>query len=434
MTHKIFVSHSSHTENARKLCNEVAECIKGEAGLEPLWDKTISPGQRWRSDLDQWLAECDGGIILFSEDAIRSSWVLKEAQILTWRKARSPAFPLIPVLLDPVEATATGLDDWQPVRINEIQFLPGADPETLTDAARRNLARQIVDALKDAGGGVETGNRDDPLSEWIANLADDLANAGLPRLRSAAQTLGIARDAVHDDSTEAWAYLVACRLLHFGCAPAVIGNVQSETFDAAAEALKNIVRTFPDSAKRRVADQFFPLWVNPDAARHVCPSRVAGVAVGINGRYWETGRQYADRATCGMTSDRKAYVAVTDIHDGNPESIWKRYHQELVEKFRLHELEPTDWNDGAQLAAWRDELEQIVVQRGPVFIVLHGDACSPLVVKEIRQRYQSFGIILMLGEQTKDVSNLQLGEVKLLEPCLASRREAQVQRLYEMLV
>ncbi len=432
MTLKLFVSHSSHTDQSRKLRDAVAEHLDAQPGIEVLWDRNILPGTRWRTELDQWLAECTGGVVLFSQDAVASCWVLKEAQILTWRNSVLARFPLVPVLLEPVTADQTGLEDWQPVQINEVQFLPGGDPETMDDAARQQLAEEIAKKIKKLNAGAGDEELEDPLREWLDNLADDLTEAGANRLKAAAAALGItAAEGPPDDDPALWARLVARRLLHFGSDPVVAG-VAKETFDDAAQVLKKAVRTFPPGARERVANQFFPVWVHPDAARNIGPRLHPGRPVVINGTYWETGRHYADRATCGQASERRCVISVPEIHDGNPQAIVEEYHAELKMKLRLDSVEPADWNDPDQLKAWTTELKNVVDEKGQIFVVLWGDGRHPDVVADLRKKYAPFVILIMVGDAVDDLSGY--GEVALLEPLIPARREGQVLRLYNELL
>ena len=434
MTLKLFISHSSHNKKSRKLRDAVAKHLDEQPGIEVLWDQDIKPGDRWRAKLDKWLAECNGGVVLFSQDAIDSSWVLKEAQILTWRKAVVEHFPLIPVLLDPVDAKQTGLAKWQPVRVNEIQFIRGADPESMSDKARIKLAKDIAKAVKAQAGSTDFDSVDDPLAEWLENLADDLSNAGAKRLKMAALGLGLSAGAAPSDDAKAWAWLVARRLLHFGSTPPVVADAAKETFDAAVGELRKIVRTFGAEARERIANQFFPVWVNPDAARHICPSGQAGVPVGINATYLETGEHYLDRATFGMASENNVIVSVPDTHDGDPDGIWRLYHSELKRKFGLDDVEPKDWSDPKQVELWKRELNGVIDMRGPIFIILFGDGCARSVVDKMRDRYSPFYLILMLGMRATDTAELKLGEIRLLEPHLPVGRERQVRTLYDWLV
>ena len=70
---------------ARHIRDEVERLLGDD--FEVLLDrKLLDPGDRWSIKLKRWLGECDGAVLLLSEDAIESKWVLQEATILTWRR------------------------------------------------------------------------------------------------------------------------------------------------------------------------------------------------------------------------------------------------------------------------------------------------------------------------------------------------------------
>lgn len=430
MTLKLFISHSSHTEPARQLRNVIAEHLDAQPGIEVLWDATIKPGDSWRSQLDQWLAECNGGVILFTRDAIQSKWVLKEAQILTWRRAVASNFPLIPVLLDPVIAEETGLADWQPMQIDEIQFEKGPDPETMDGAARQALATKIHQLVLDQAGDTDFDTIEDPLVDWVAQFADELAKAEDHNLERAARDLGIKESPPVIDRQLGWARMIARRMLHFGCEPTVIEDSEHETFLRLAETLRRATHTLPDEKRRKLALQFFPMWVSPDAVRQICPLAEAHRTIAINARELDSGREYTDRATFGRTTDRSCFVAAPDVHDGDPHMIVERYHDTLLQRFYLHDDVPDDWDDPEQMARWEGVLERTQQNRlTTVFVVLHRDACNATVLAELRKRYRPFTFLLLLGPRASDAASIDSDAI-LIHPLVPAGHERDVRQKF----
>ena len=429
---KLFVSHSTKTDGARALFRAIGERLKGIRDVELLWDPDLSPGHRWRAGgLDRWLAECDGAVILFSKDALASGWVLKEAQILTWRKALSPRFVLVPVVLAPVTRPGTNMDqwakEWSAVKVDEIQFLRGADPQGMDAAARAALAERVAAAVEKRRGPAAPAIDDDPVRVWVDNLADDLREVGVERLVRAGRALGIERDGSADDA-ERWARVVAYRLLSFGTEPRLALDPAQESFECAADAFRAAVRTLAQEARTRAARQFFPVWVSPDAARHLpavsrrppegCPRLVC-----INGTDPEAGRHYADRATCGQASERRAVTWAKDVHAGDREQIVEEYDRKLAEYFGL-EFAPEAERAG--------DLESIVRSKGAAFVVLYGEACHGEVLRRLWTRYPPFTFIAMVG--ARDPVELGLQACRLLEPSLRPGRDRAVLRLYSEIV
>ncbi len=138
---KLFISHSSRLDdidhdhpvddhNWQLLC-DTCKAIRDHYGdrVEVLVDQDgLIQGKDWEQRLNEWLAECNKAIILFSKRAIeKSNWVAKEATILSWRREIDADFELIPVLLDG-ETTPEDLqkDFFGILRIGDSQFVRNA--------------------------------------------------------------------------------------------------------------------------------------------------------------------------------------------------------------------------------------------------------------------------------------------------------------------
>ena len=68
---------------------------------EPLVDYTeLGPGVGVASSLHEMMAECQAAVVLLTEHAVKSAWVLKEATILAWRRSLDPSFTVF-VARDP---------------------------------------------------------------------------------------------------------------------------------------------------------------------------------------------------------------------------------------------------------------------------------------------------------------------------------------------
>jgi hypothetical protein len=142
---KIFISHSAKEERTGKLLGSLYVGLRN-AGFDVLLDKQrLKPGVQWRDELDRWLWQCHGAVILLSEAAVKSPWVLKEATNLTWRRdlARqfdNSAFDVLPVLLSPVEVERLAQTDFSPLAVNEIQTVPADTDEMIIEKIIERLA------------------------------------------------------------------------------------------------------------------------------------------------------------------------------------------------------------------------------------------------------------------------------------------------------
>ncbi|MCW5616673.1 MAG: toll/interleukin-1 receptor domain-containing protein, partial [Rhodocyclaceae bacterium] len=105
---------------ARHIRDEVERLLGDD--FEVLLDrKLLDPGDRWPIKLLRWLGDCDGAVLLLSEDAIESKWVLQEATVLTWRRHLRPDFRLIPVRLGALTDEALAAAGFGPLQISDIQ-------------------------------------------------------------------------------------------------------------------------------------------------------------------------------------------------------------------------------------------------------------------------------------------------------------------------
>lgn len=103
---RLFISHSSRDEGAKSFLKEVCQGLAdSNKGFNVLVDQEGIPfGADWERYLNEWLAECDAAVILFSADSIQSWWVLKEATIVTWRRELNEQFTVVPVLIGDMDS------------------------------------------------------------------------------------------------------------------------------------------------------------------------------------------------------------------------------------------------------------------------------------------------------------------------------------------
>ena len=140
---RVFISHSSiDADLTRALCSQLAapDDSKGCA-CEPLVDYTaLKPGVEWPLYLHEMMAECQAAVVLITEHAVVSPWVLKEATILTWRRSLDPDFTLF-VARDPAVVSDARLDAerFGPLLLPSIQQLPVTDAGLVSGAVRSRL-------------------------------------------------------------------------------------------------------------------------------------------------------------------------------------------------------------------------------------------------------------------------------------------------------
>ena len=132
---RIFISHGTNKDDAsdlaflRALAVELATTEPGAPPHTVLLDDTrLKAGDDWPGILHDFLAECQAAVLVLSKRALTRPLVLKEATILSYRKAREKsAFPFYCVVMPDTSMAAVqalpafnalGLDDQQ-------AFVPG---------------------------------------------------------------------------------------------------------------------------------------------------------------------------------------------------------------------------------------------------------------------------------------------------------------------
>jgi 8-oxo-dGTP pyrophosphatase MutT (NUDIX family) len=122
---EIFISHSAKDEDAKAVLTALYRRLSRE-DFEVLLDRErLAAGSEWRIELFAWLKRCHGAVILFSQDALRSSWVLQEATILNWRRIYEPDFVIIPVYLPPVKPSDLDTDWFAALDFGRIHGIKG---------------------------------------------------------------------------------------------------------------------------------------------------------------------------------------------------------------------------------------------------------------------------------------------------------------------
>lgn len=164
---KVFISHSAKDATARRLLNVLYDELKAH-GFEPLADRDMKPSEGWRARIDGWVGECDAAVIIISQDALESRYVLYEAANLRYRmKAYHSSFILIPILLPDVspESLRAKMD---PIQLYEVQSISLASKGTDEDAA---VAAAVREALETLGRLPERAFRHELEEDLVASLS-----------------------------------------------------------------------------------------------------------------------------------------------------------------------------------------------------------------------------------------------------------------------
>ncbi len=136
----IFISHSARSDpSSHKQLRSLEKSLLA-AGFDILLDETrLEGGEPWRNRLHTWMGHCHDAIVLLTEKALKSAWVLKEATILSWRQSLSPDFVLLPVYLGISGSDVRKSETFSPLNLSETQALKDLTPKALSEELIRLL-------------------------------------------------------------------------------------------------------------------------------------------------------------------------------------------------------------------------------------------------------------------------------------------------------
>jgi hypothetical protein len=355
MPPSIFLSHSSVDNDLVGLIRDLlyGELIARE--FEVLLDRELlRGGMEWRPVLHRWLGECDGAVILFSQAALDSAWVLKESTILMWRRSLGSRVRVLPVLVGCQREQVVEHRAFKPLGLGSLQFFQFDETTT-----RYRAVRVLLQALVGELARLQPDASDAPLRDWIRDVGFLLRKVDpVDYLEEAAEQLGIDADA--RSRFEDLPITVAHQLLHVGL---------SKTHGAF-----QLLRKGLDKERfERLVGLVVPTWVPLEAAANV--RGVLGRSPGertmaINSELTETGQHYLLRATCGK--------AVPDYMVTVPGVVGADDEQELLPRY-----EGALWRAiGLGPAPVRRELLQRVLNKAdvPVYVFLPADAARPILM------------------------------------------------------
>jgi TIR domain len=269
MAFRIFISHSSHTDEDRNFVQRLRESLTNK-GYEVLLDLSeLQAADDWNEEIHEWLAACHAGIVLLTPHSIERPWVLKEATILTWRRSLDTRhFKLFPALFDDVTDAMLEKAKFAPLVIKSLQAVAGKTPEAIAN----EVAQIIGDPME-----VET-----PLDQLAKVLADLLVppNAGQSTAEKLARKLGVDEKGWVPNSPPELSriLLIAGRLVRENLG----------TYSDVYQLMKDLLEAMPSiSVARKVLALVAPYWVSTDAAGRFCEvaARDERWAIAMNGSY-----------------------------------------------------------------------------------------------------------------------------------------------------
>lgn len=329
---QVFISHSSRRDPYAAHVREALSARLREKNYEVLVDlEDIRPGEQWRSTVCHWLARCQVAVVLLNADALKSSWVRREVEILMWRQQLGAPLVVVPVLLGNLRAEDVKKAGY--VELGPVQFERNA-PDALLDV--EPLVERISAALADLPAPQLV---DDPMSEWFRRLATYMAPVCDPELlRRAASALGVEDEELGNATA-----------LHGGHLYLAHQLVRSDP-DRLFSALYLLGPSLSATLKPLIRE-VRSVWVDSGAARRLLPR--AGedpdkMLLLLNVREQQSARHYVVRATCnrqkGIHQGTVGLPVTSDQRDAELIAEWTEAVWELAnmpQGFRKTQLPAT---------------------------------------------------------------------------------------------
>lgn len=367
MAFRIFISHSSHTEEEREFVQTLAECLT-TAGYQVLLDmRQLRASDDWNKELNEWLAGCHAGILLLTPHSVQRPWVLKEATILTWRRSLDAGFKLFPRIFEGVSAEILEREKFAPLLINSIQKVSNKTPTA--------IAREIAQII---GAPVEVETPLDRLAKVLADLLSP-PRAGPSTAENLARKLGIDETlwVPNSPADVSHSRLIAGRILRENLG-AYLG-----VYELTKDLLETMSREFALKALELVA----PYWVPGDAAGRLCEITGRGErwAIAMNGAL-------LGEFTVGIYLLRafplRGQIYQLKVPGGGSEAMVEETIQDIYAA--LEAMWGTDR---------RTVLELLATHPDPLFVVLPVELSAQIPLNRLQGEFPHLTFILSTGEK-----------------------------------
>jgi len=415
----IFISHSCRGDPYAEIVRDAVKEKLERRGHKVLLDKArLEPGDEWRSVLYQWLAECDGGIVLLNAQALQSDWVAREATMLLWRRALGAPVQIVPVLLGALGPQG-GEADWFR-ELMALQAVSGDGPGT-GEAEAEALAGRAVSRIGDI---TALPDENAPFGKWLRDVAECLSGASPEYLKAAARRLKVRDDDWHDATSlpgpqKFLAYQLLARRLDIDI----------------VEAIAELVRGLSRDRLERLVELIRPTWVDAEAARQLVaaprPGEPAAAAdagplgpfgrpdpenwiFGINADIPGTLHRYIDRATCCAVYGYRTATPSGALGEAVTEELLRQCETAIRQKLAVHSGRAIDERD----------FDPRRVKRA--FLVFDPDLADPgqlaEVARTLHARYPPLTILVATGRQWQSSDQVAAAfgvpELHLVEPRL----------------
>ena len=380
----IFISHSSEDpadsfprELRRALCRKLEE-----NGHTPLVaEGAIEGGELWRPKICHWLARCHGAVILFSDAAVSSDWVIAESLILCWRRSLYRDLLIVPVLFPGVTLQHTQFHSYTPFQLEEIQALPIAKAPRDTASDYEEQIGSIVEDIVTCLGRLSTVNASDRMDTWRRRVASYMQSTVDYALIDCERVLGD-EDALFCEFGEDRRLALANLLLH-------------ADWGRAYQAIRELSPVMLEEQLSRLIKSLVPSVVPLAATRNIVPLSQLPDArdrnIAVRARMQQTARLLINRAFC--CDSKVIIISMCEVFgEESAEYIARRYEAAMLRKLRVS---PDEARKEEELKRRIDASNKL----GDVWFVLFGEAAIRKgVPKMLRERFREMTFLILCGD------------------------------------
>jgi hypothetical protein len=387
----IFVSHSS-VDNARTdaFCKELGRLL-GPDNCQILVDtKTLETGGIWPVQLHEMMAGCHAAVVLLSENALKSRWVLKELTILSWRRSLDPNFKLFIAQFPGITDEQVKQSGYEPLEFRRIQGINSDDPALIAASVHARLQADTIAPVT-------------TLFDLLAKkLGELLRQADAQSLKDLAQDLKAEWPAWRPETDPTSA------LVESVCRQVLRGDLGS--FPGLAELFESLKTKLPPHALKDVLTLVAPHWVDNQAAGQLGnlidwrEPKPRGAVAAINGNHAKlyTGRMYVGRAF----PLKSEYVLLAPNRPPTGD-VLPYYTNAICEAYKATDDDYAGLTGPQVLARLKNE-------RPWMFVVI--EPLDRRALQELREAFPTVCFLVDVGAQDYDKAVLPEGVARLLPP------------------
>lgn len=404
------MSHSSRdVALTRAVCQELSSAnpaggpFETAVAIDILADYArLQDGAPWPKQLHEWLARSHAGLILLTENALASDWVLKEATILTWRQSLEKGF-LVFIACDKAVITGEKLKAYRysPLSLPSIQWVDSLDAATIATHVRHAI------------GPAPPRTLFDQLVGYLTDLMTDTVKPNT--MKVLAERLRVQAPAWDPNRDERAQYLeeIARRLLSES-----LGG-----FNGVNELIAELARTVHAEPLNAILNFVAPYWVDAEVAGRLraLNGRTPPRAAALNASEpLHSGLMHVSRAH-NMGLD----YLISDIAGGDHGQTAKDISAQIVQWCRTRgDIAKEKDSDEAVKKALMESLI-------PVYAVLP-ERIDPDVLDELRDEFKSVVFVMSRGPQLDEDARFR--DVDWLKPALDAAIEKREQTSYSTAV